>query len=70
MNPKNNALNQIISDLNIAQHGITSTPIELINTQFPKGDIIKGNVGTFWQNLVWDIIKVYHCSRCFEETVV
>lgn len=45
--------------VNIAQHGITGTPRELINTQFPKGDIIKGNVGTFWQNLVWDIIKVY-----------
>jgi fructose-bisphosphate aldolase class II len=43
----------------IAQHGITGTPLELINTQFPKGDIIKGNVGTHWQNLVWDIIKVF-----------
>lgn len=43
----------------IAQHGITGTPLELINTQFPKGDIIKGNVGTHWQNLVWDIIKIF-----------
>lgn len=43
----------------IAQHGITGTPRELINSQFPKGDIIKGNVGTFWMNLVWEIFKVY-----------
>jgi len=43
----------------IAQHGITGTPIELIVTQFPRGDVLKGNVGTFWQNLVWDILKVY-----------
>ena len=49
------------NDLNvrIAQHGITGTPRELICTKFPKGDIIKGNVGTFWQNLVFDIFKVY-----------
>ncbi|MCX6685017.1 MAG: class II fructose-bisphosphate aldolase [Methanoregula sp.] len=43
----------------IAQHGITGTPRELINQHFPKGDIIKGNVGTFWQDLVFDILKVY-----------
>ncbi len=43
----------------IAQHGITGTPIELIATQFPRGDVLKGNVGTFWQNLVWDVLKVY-----------
>jgi len=46
-------------DVRIAQHGITGTPRELINTLFPKGDIIKGNVGTFWQNIVMDTIKVY-----------
>ncbi len=46
-------------NVQIAQHGITGTPLELINTQFPKGDIIKGNVGTHWQNLVWDIIKIF-----------
>lgn len=45
--------------MGIAQHGITGTPLELINIQFPKGDIIKGNVGTHWQNLVWDILKVF-----------
>ncbi len=43
----------------IAQHGITGTPRELISTMFPKGDIIKGNVGTFWQNIVMDTYKVY-----------
>ena len=46
-------------NVKIAQHGITGTPLELIYTKFPHGTIIKGNVGTFWQNLVWDIIKVY-----------
>ena len=43
----------------IAQHGITGTPRDLINQHFPKGDIIKGNVGTFWQDLVFNILKVY-----------
>ena len=43
----------------IAQHGITGTPRDLINLHFPKGDIIKGNVGTFWQDVVYDILKVY-----------
>ncbi len=43
----------------IAQHGITGTPRELINQHFPKGDIIKGNVGTFWQDVVFNILKVY-----------
>ncbi|MFQ6061577.1 MAG: class II fructose-bisphosphate aldolase [Methanosarcinales archaeon] len=61
--PQTKAIAKALKDnnlqVNIAQHGITGTPRELINTQFPKGDIIKGNVGTFWQNLVWDIIKVY-----------
>lgn len=49
------------NDLNvrIAQHGITGTPRELIHDHFPHGDIIKGNVATFYQNLVWDLIKVY-----------
>jgi len=46
-------------NVRIAQHGITGTPREFIGTKFPKGDIIKGNVGTFWQNLVFDILKVY-----------
>jgi fructose-bisphosphate aldolase class II len=43
----------------IAQHGITGTPRDLINLHFPKGDIIKGNVGTFWQDIVFDTLKVY-----------
>ncbi len=47
-------------DVRIAQHGITGTPRELINTVFPKGDILKGNVATFWQNLYLDVIKVCH----------
>ncbi|MFA4823824.1 MAG: class II fructose-bisphosphate aldolase [Methanoregula sp.] len=43
----------------IAQHGITGTPRDLINQHFPKGDIIKGNVGTFWQDVVFATLKVY-----------
>jgi fructose-bisphosphate aldolase class II len=43
----------------IAQHGITGTPRDLINLHFPKGDIIKGNVGTFWQDVVFTTLKVY-----------
>jgi len=43
----------------IAQHGITGTPRETINLHFPKGDILKGNVGTHWQNIFYDVIKVY-----------
>ncbi|MEA1945379.1 MAG: class II fructose-bisphosphate aldolase [Euryarchaeota archaeon] len=44
-------------DVRIAQHGITGTPRHLIAEQFPHGDIVKGNVGTFWMNLVWDVLK-------------
>lgn len=43
----------------IAQHGITGTPFPLIATKFPKGKINKGNVGTFWMLLVWDLLQVY-----------
>jgi fructose-bisphosphate aldolase class II len=43
----------------IAQHGITGTPRDLINLHFPKGDIIKGNVGTFWQDVAFNTLKVY-----------
>ncbi len=53
------ALRDAGSDVRIAQHGITGTPRELINTLFPKGDIIKGNVATFWQNLMFDVLQVY-----------
>jgi fructose-bisphosphate aldolase class II len=46
-------------DVRIAQHGITGTPRDLINRVFPKGDILKGNVATFWQNIVLDTFKIY-----------
>jgi fructose-bisphosphate aldolase class II len=46
-------------NVGIAQHGITGTPRELINLHFPKGDIIKGNVGTFWQDVAFNTFKVY-----------
>ncbi len=53
------ALRDMDSNVRIAQHGITGTPLHLIATQFPRGDVIKGNVGTFWQNIVWDTLRVY-----------
>lgn len=40
----------------LAQHGITGTPLNLISEQFPRGDILKGNVGTEWMNLVWRVL--------------
>jgi fructose-bisphosphate aldolase class II len=43
----------------IAQHGITGTPREQIAAHFPKGDILKGNVGTHWQNIFFDVLKIY-----------
>ncbi len=43
----------------IAQHGITGTPIHLIAEKFPKGKINKGNVGTHWMLIVWDILRIY-----------
>jgi fructose-bisphosphate aldolase class II len=54
------ALRDMGSPVRIAQHGITGTPLELIATQFPHGDIIKGNVGTQWMNIVWEVLKLYH----------
>ena len=51
------ALKKAGFDVKIAQHGITGTPREFIKTHFPKKAILKGNVGTFWQNLVWDVLK-------------
>jgi fructose-bisphosphate aldolase, class II len=51
------ALRNMNTNVRIAQHGITGTPLHLIKDKFPHGDIIKGNVGTFWQNLFWNIIK-------------
>ncbi len=46
-------------DVRIAQHGITGTPRDLIHNYFPHGDVVKGNVATFYQNMVWDLFKVY-----------
>jgi fructose-bisphosphate aldolase class II len=61
--PQTKAVAQALRDNNlhvgIAQHGITGTPRDLINQHFPKGDIIKGNVGTFWQDVVFTAFKVY-----------
>ncbi len=56
----------------IAQHGITGTPLPLIATKFPKGKIIKGNVGTFWMLLVWDVLQVFNpelYSEIYEWTI-
>lgn len=59
--PRTIAVAKALEDNNlkvrVAQHGITGTPRDLIKEKFPKGIIIKGNVGTFWMNLVWDIFK-------------
>jgi fructose-bisphosphate aldolase class II len=61
--PQTKAIARALRDNNlkvgIAQHGITGTPRDLINLHFPKGDIIKGNVGTFWQDVVFSTFKVY-----------
>jgi fructose-bisphosphate aldolase, class II len=61
--PQTKAIAKALRDNNlnvgIAQHGITGTPRDLINLHFPKGDIIKGNVGTFWQDVVFSTLKVY-----------
>lgn len=45
-------------NVRIAQHGITGTPRELIKEKLPAGDILKGNVGTFWQNIFYEVLKV------------
>ncbi len=52
-----NALKQNNLDVRIVQHGITGTPIEIIEKGFPKKAIVKGNVGTTWQNIVWDVLN-------------
>jgi fructose-bisphosphate aldolase class II len=61
--PQTKAIAKALRDNNlhvgIAQHGITGTPRDLINLHFPKGDIIKGNVATFWQDVVYTNLKVY-----------
>ena len=43
----------------IAQHGITGTPLEIIASQFPKDVIGKGNVGTNWMTVAWEVLKVF-----------
>lgn len=43
----------------IAQHGITGTPLDIIASQFPKDVLGKGNVGTNWMTLAWDVLKVF-----------
>ena len=43
----------------IAQHGITGTPLRLIAARFPKGLVCKGNVGTYWMNIVWEVFEIY-----------
>ena len=61
--PQTKAIAKALRDnrlnVGIAQHGITGTPRDLINLHFPKGDIIKGNVGTFWQDVFYSTLKVY-----------
>jgi fructose-bisphosphate aldolase class II len=47
-------------NVRIAQHGITGTPLEIIRDKFPHGDILKGNVATLFQNIVFDALKKYH----------
>jgi len=53
------ALKQSGSSVRIAQHGITGTPRELIYERFPHGAILKGNVATYFQNLVWEIFRIF-----------
>jgi len=43
----------------IAQHGITGTPLDLIAEKFPKEYLGKGNVGTNWMTLAWDVFKIF-----------
>ena len=43
----------------IAQHGITGTPLEVIASDFPKEYLGKGNVGTNWMTIAWDVLKLF-----------
>ncbi len=45
------------SNVRVVQHGITGTPLDLIASKFPKKAIIKGNVGTEWQNVAWSVLE-------------
>ncbi|MGR3311057.1 MAG: class II fructose-bisphosphate aldolase [Candidatus Brocadiales bacterium] len=51
------ALKEAGHDVKIAQHGITGTPLEIVRDKFPKGDIIKGNVATLFQNIVYECLE-------------
>jgi fructose-bisphosphate aldolase class II len=53
------ALRQTGTTTRIAQHGITGTPLKWIQTLFPRGDVLKGNVGTFWQDVFFTVIDIY-----------
>ena len=55
-------------NVRVAQHGITGTPLKFINTKFPKGLILKGNVGTFWQNLAWEVFEIFE-PELYEDIV-
>lgn len=43
----------------IAQHGITGTPLDIIAAEFPKDVLGKGNVGTNWMTIAWDVLKIF-----------
>ena len=43
----------------IAQHGITGTPLEIIASDFPREYLGKGNVGTNWMTIAWDVLKIF-----------
>lgn len=43
----------------IAQHGITGTPLDIIASDFPKDYLGKGNVGTNWMTIAWDVLKIF-----------
>lgn len=53
------ALRKTGTTTRIAQHGITGTPLKWIQTLFPRGDVLKGNVGTFWQDVFFYVIDIY-----------
>lgn len=44
------------SDMRIAQHGITGTPLDQIE-EFADAGVLKGNVGTLWQNVLLDSVE-------------
>ncbi|MFX0086681.1 MAG: class II fructose-bisphosphate aldolase [Candidatus Hodarchaeota archaeon] len=43
----------------IAQHGITGTPLNVIASEFPKEYLGKGNVGTNWMTIAWDVLEIF-----------